>query len=164
MMSRNCCVNLFQYLATLDPPMTVGSSPFGPLGTVRRNSGTPPPAITRLLMFLASCELIQISFGLSRRLSQKNCSAVSISTIPAAPSDVRKALSSDLKYPAPFLSAWVKKPSNTSELVELSAVMADAVCVPAPAALICTGEPALPLVVVMAVSTALAADVPTNHA
>src|SRR5438445_13510698 len=77
--SRNCCVNLFQYLAILAPPSRAGLSSSDPVppGKVNLNNGTPPEATIFLLMLRASWEFTQISVGLRRLLSQHHCKAVS---------------------------------------------------------------------------------------
>src|ERR1051326_573073 len=162
-MSRNCCVNLFQYFAMLAPPSGAGWLSPEPVlpGRVKRKSGTPPEATIFLLMLRASCEFTQISVGLRRLLSQNHCRAVSISTMPLAWSAVRVLPSSEAKYPAFDLRAWVMKPSNTRVLAELSLAepAALAACVPALGALRVTL-----LTVVMAFRSAVAALVPTNQA
>src|SRR6476646_6506372 len=120
--SRNCCVNLFQYLAILAPPSRAGLSSSDPVppGKVKRNSGTPPEATIFLWMLRASCEFTQISVGLSRLLSQNHCKAVSISRMPLAWSAVSVLPSSEAKYPALDFKACVRNPSNTKALFDWS--------------------------------------------
>src|SRR6476469_4993662 len=118
--SRNCCVNLFQYLAILAPPSRAGLSSSDPVppGKVKRNSGTPPEATIFLLMLRASCEFTQISVGLSRLLSQNHWRAVSISRMPLAWSAVSVLPSSEAKYPALDFKACVRNPSKTSAFAD----------------------------------------------
>src|SRR5580698_800517 len=161
--SKNCCVNLFQYLAILAPPSSAGLSSSDPVppGKVKRKSGTPPEATIFLLMLRASCELTQISVGLRRLLSQNHCNAVSISRMPFAWSAVRVLPSSEAKYPALDFRACVRKPSKTKVLAEPSTLefAAFASCVPATGALIATL-----LTVVMELRVAVAALVPIYQA
>src|SRR5690242_2552685 len=91
LISTHWLVNLFQYFASDVPPMIYGWLPGTSLKY--RIAEFVPGAVIFLFMLRASCECTQISFGLSRALSQKLCSAASISTMPFAPSEVSVALS-----------------------------------------------------------------------